>query len=354
MENSIEILDKNITINNDRFEALKRDFDSRGGAKKIADLGKEIADFRQSVAAATAEFAARRDFPALIKKAMEASPDGTDCPMCATPGARSAAEKNFGVIAENNKEMLATLLSKKVNAQKAITEKEATMNELTAIRSSIQLEDQQLRGAMVLRDRDAASLKTLLERAPPGSVTAATELAELEKESSEISGNISKVNAEIHTATCDIEDARRSINEINAASVEEWNADKESELTGLQSEKDRFRERIDKLVLFKGICRDVLSNIRDRIMSTLTPNVMDCIKNFGGGESAITKFAILPKPKNVKGEQIYYYDLAVEVAGNDVVFDALSTGQKALVIISIILSMINYSSSALSCRKSVV
>jgi DNA repair exonuclease SbcCD ATPase subunit len=337
---------------NDRKAALSNftsQLELAGGESAIASIGSEITKLRQIIASTEAEFSVRKDFPALLKKAMESAPGGNDCPMCATPGARDAAEKNLNVIASGNKDALTSLLSKKVKAQKETAERESTMKSLVEIKARIVAMRGEIDVIDRIRSEKAKELEPFHAVLPDHIDKASAGMKAAEQELASVSSALSKTNLALQAATRDADDARRSIEEINSAAIEEWNDEKESELAGMRAEKERCRERIDKLVLFKGICRDVLSNIRDRIMATLTPNVMECIKNFGGGESAITKFEIVPKPKTVKGEQIYYYDFAVEVAGNDVPFDALSTGQKALVVISIILSMINYSSSALSC-----
>ena len=108
-----------------------------GGESAVTSIGSEIAKLRNVIASAEAEFSMRKDLPALLKKAMDSAPGGSDCPMCATPGARDAAEKNLNVITAGNKEALTTLLSKKVRAQKEIVEKESAMRSLAEIKARV-------------------------------------------------------------------------------------------------------------------------------------------------------------------------------------------------------------------------
>ena len=329
----------------------KQELEAGGGESAVISINEEIEALQKSIASAEAEFTVRKDFPALIKKAMEAAPGGTACPMCATPGARAAAEKNLIAIASSNKDVLSSLLTRKVKAQKEIAEKETALKKLTGLQSIVTGNERETALLARMREEKVAELNRIDGRISSiDPEKASMEKASLDGEMESASDSLSKTTAIIQTLTRDADDARRSLAEIDGATIDGWNDEKDAELAGLAAEASRVAGRIEKLAVLKSICRDTLSNIRERIMNTLTPNVMECIKNFGMGESAITKFEIVPRVKTVKkNEQVYYYDFAVEAAGSDVPFDALSTGQKALAIISIILSMINYSSCALSC-----
>ena len=330
-----------------------------GGESMIATIDADIAKLRQTIATAEAEFAMRKDFPALIKKAMDAAPDGTDCPMCATPGARAAAEENFNTIVTSNKDVLSSLLTTKVKAQKEIAVKDEIRKKVVTLQSVVTVNGDKV--ASLTRDRDEKNreLEGVVARlAEMDSSDTSYDLEAAEKELSLLSGSMAKITSTIQTLTRDAGDARRSLDEIDKTPIDTWSAEKETELAGLRSESSRVTIKIEKMSVLRSVCQDALSNIRERIMNTLTPGVMNCIKNFGMGESAITKFAVVPRAprtsrskaaKAAKDEPAYYYDFAVEVAGNDVPFDSLSTGQKALVILSFILSMINYSGCSLSC-----
>jgi DNA repair exonuclease SbcCD ATPase subunit len=83
-------------------------------------------------------------------------------------------------------------------------------------------------------------------------------------------------------------------------------------------------------------------------MAAINPGIMQCIKKFGRNQTRITRFEIVPLVKKRGAESYFYYDFKVEIDGNEMKFEALSTGQKSLALISIVLNVINMSSSALS------
>ncbi len=80
-------------------------------------------------------------------------------------------------------------------------------------------------------------------------------------------------------------------------------------------------------------------------MDDINPMIMQKINSYGNG--SITDFKIIPMKKIVGGESRYRYAFEVHLNTEKLPFEALSTGQKSLILLSIILTLFEVTSSSL-------
>jgi DNA repair exonuclease SbcCD ATPase subunit len=346
--NKVIVISQEIDSIKARIAIDEKDFSGAGGDAVLASLEKEIDSAKKTIAAIDAEFTARKDLPALLQKIVDMVPGGSNCPVCATPGARDIAMKNLNSMASTNKNVLSTLLSRKSNLTKEIATKETTIRKATSLKNDLMSSRRSLESLSAKMSEARKEADKLQGSKPLSRESIEQEKSAVEQELIATAGKAGNIDASIQSLSRDIKDARAAIAEIDRLSAEQWSPEKETELATARAEIDRIKARSGKLLVLKSACTDVLSSIRERIMNTLTPSIMKCIASLSLGESAITKFEVVPRVKTIKGEQHYYYDFKVEVNGVEVPFDSLSTGQRALIMISFILSVINFSASALS------
>jgi DNA repair exonuclease SbcCD ATPase subunit len=335
----------------DQARKNKKDIDDQIAAMVVIsdeERENEIVKMKSEIASIDAEIASWKEMPGLLDQVLSRSKDSEDCPLCLSPGKRDDAMKNMASLNEGKKNRLPKILTRKMelkNKIAAMDQASALVREITNARSRTEGQIGELQRSINLMV--ASGSYTEMPHDTPET------LRQLKANRDAINIEIRAMIAKNSSTTERIHNLKSRVENIGVELAREtspvtWNDVDENEIANARQEIERKTAKMDVLVGLKNGFKKVLSGIRESIMATINPGIMTYISKLGKGESAITGFEIVPQVKRRGNDQYYYYDIKVAVNKAEMQFNSLSTGQRALALVSVILNVINMSRCSLS------
>lgn len=159
-----------------------------------------------------------------------------------------------------------------------------------------------------------------------------------EKKSSEIRGRLSSIDDELSNLQRKLSEARsemRNIPENNEL----------PNIERLEDRRQRLQFTIEKFKRFRGIISETLRDIRSRILEEINTIINDYLNFFE--ISVVNSVQMKVIQKQLSGEMLYRYDILVKDSqSRDLPFESLSTGQKATVLLALLMSINDVSANA--------
>lgn len=320
---------------------------SNVGEIDVEKIEGDLNEARNSLTMLDAEINFWKDVPSMLSKMLDRPSGGNDCPLCLAEGRKQDAMKNIESIQGDKKGKLQSLLKKKISIKATIREKEAMRNDVKsteAMLSRMNIEnetfEQTIRELKSKMDSINVPGKEEVEKAIRNASEARKKMRDIETRLVEMETMISDSKRQRKK----LRGKMRSIRSNNGSS---WTDDNEKCIVEAERTIRHLDGKRQKLKVLKTSMKSILASIRERIMDELNPVIMKAIRTFDPN-TKITSFEMVPEKRPSRGEDYYYYGFNVKVSGNKLSFDSLSTGQKALVMISIIYTMIQFTESPLA------
>lgn len=327
LEASIEALRKELSIKED--EDVEKTIEARNNAT------------RDELAKTEARLAVLKDLPKLLSAIMKVPVEGDACPLCLTKGKREAANENM----KNQSDSVDKMNAKRGKLREDVSMLDDRKSKTRNLFSSLD----RVKNERTSLAKAYKEVKDLMESSGP--IGDEENVDKLVERLDSIQKGLQQKRDERSKTSFQLDSYRKKMERgiEGPGSLEtEWTSSDESEMLSVEEKLKNLSSKVDRLSSMKSDMREVLSTIRERFISEINPIVMETIKHFTTGNEHITKFVMSQKTVERKDMSYHYYDFQAAVDGADLQFESLSTGQKAVVLLSMILAVNDFSRKSLS------
>jgi DNA repair exonuclease SbcCD ATPase subunit len=328
------------------IEKIKGEWNIKDRANPDEIIEKDLFSTRSDKSVAAAKLKFWEEVPKLMESLISSSEKGNSCPLCLAPGKKDSAQKNLENMMKSRDDKIDNFKARTDDLRSRENTLEKIRNKLKSLITNInrmQLEA----GTMELQAKELDSEIAGIKIEKDVVSTIKMEKEQLTRMMQDETESLARNRYDLESMErrkVDLEKETERFASMKRKSVT-WTRVDDEKLEKTTALKKAAEGRKADLVRLKEGMKNVLSMMRSRFMVEVNPKIINMIRSLSNETSRITSFNLVPKVTKKKDELYYSYNIAVEIDGNAIPFSSLSTGEKAISLFSVIMSILDMSNT---------